>query len=105
MTPAPTSVARWSGQTEAVEETKSVGESENASFLDGILDALVRMSQINGVVHGSEDRTAARTKLRSEPFGCSEVVASHVLDLSVGRQTEIGREELRRERSCLTDST
>jgi DNA gyrase subunit A len=72
-------------------------------ILDGILDALVRMDEINRVVRGSLNRIEARHILLAEPFGYSEMVAEHILDLNVGRQTATGIEELRHERKQAAD--
>jgi DNA gyrase/topoisomerase IV subunit A len=67
-------------------------------ILDAILDALDRMDEINRVVRKSQNRMEARKLLLAEPFLYSEVVATHILDLNVGRQTVEGIEEIRRER-------
>jgi DNA gyrase subunit A len=68
-------------------------------ILDGILDALGRMGEINHLVSQSKDRNRARDGLLVQPFCYSEVVAQHVLDITVGRGTAAGIEELRRERN------
>jgi DNA gyrase subunit A len=68
-------------------------------ILDGILDALGRMGEINQLVSQSKDRNQARDGLLDQPFCYSEVVAMHVLDTTVGRQTTAGIEDLRRERN------
>jgi DNA gyrase/topoisomerase IV subunit A len=71
---------------------------ERVRTLDGVLDALSRLDEINEAVRISKDRIEARSVLVAEPFGYSEVVATHILDLNVGRQTVAGVAELRRER-------
>jgi DNA gyrase/topoisomerase IV subunit A len=71
---------------------------ERVRTLDPILDALDRMDEINRVVRKCRNRIEARKLLLAEPFLYSEVVATHILDLSVGRQTLEGIEEIRRER-------
>lgn len=63
-----------------------------------ILDAVSRLDEINTVVRTCRDRLEPRRVLCAEPFAYSEVVAPHVLDLTVGRQTVAGVEELKRER-------
>jgi DNA gyrase/topoisomerase IV subunit A len=77
-------------------------------ILEGVSDALGRMDQINAVLRSSSDRTAARSALTADPFNYSEVVATHVLDMTVSRQTIQGVEELRQEilkaRAFLGDS-
>lgn len=71
---------------------------ERVRILDAILDALDRMDEINRVVRKSQNRVEARKLLAAEPFLYSEMVSPHILDLSVGRQTVEGIEEIRRER-------
>jgi DNA gyrase/topoisomerase IV subunit A len=61
------------------------------------------MDEINRAVRRSSDRIEARRALRDEPFGYSERVTTHILDLSVSRQTKEGMEELRRERQQAVD--
>jgi DNA gyrase subunit A len=77
-------------------------------ILEGVSDALGRMNQINGVLRNSSDRPAARSALMANPFNYSEVVATHVLDMTVSRQTIQRVEELRQEiliaRAFLGDS-
>jgi DNA gyrase/topoisomerase IV subunit A len=79
------------------------GLQERIKILDGILDALGRMDEINRAVQGSLNRIEAREVLLDEPFSYSEMVAAHILDLNVGRQTVAGVEELRRERKLASD--
>jgi DNA gyrase/topoisomerase IV subunit A len=71
---------------------------QRVRLLDALLDALERMDEINQAVRKSQNRIEARHILMGEPFGYTETVARHILDLSVGRQTINGIEELRRER-------
>ena len=66
-------------------------------IMEGLFDALGRMDQVDAVVRSSSDRPAARAGLMAEPFRYSEVVATHILDMTVGRQTILGVEELRQE--------
>jgi DNA gyrase/topoisomerase IV subunit A len=77
-------------------------------ILEGLSDALGRMDEINAVVHDSSDRPAARSALMADPFNYSDVVSTHVLDMTVSRQTIQGVEELRQEilkaRAFLEDS-
>ena len=71
---------------------------EGLHILDGSLDALDRMDAVNIVVRSSSDRPAAMRGLQSPPFGYSEAVANHLLDLTVGKQTVTAIERLRQER-------
>jgi DNA gyrase subunit A len=66
-------------------------------ILEALLDALGRMNEVDAVIRSSSDRQAARRALTTEPFNYSEVVANHILDMPVARQTVAGVEELRRE--------
>jgi DNA gyrase subunit A len=52
-------------------------------------------------IRASRDRAAARTALMAERFGFSEVQANHILDMPLGRLTQLGREELDKERKEL----
>jgi DNA gyrase/topoisomerase IV subunit A len=73
-------------------------------IIDGILDALLTAwTKINHVIRGSLNRMEARDVLLAEPFCYSEMVADRILDLTVGRQTVTGIEELRRERKQAAD--
>lgn len=76
---------------------------DRIEILSGVLSALGRMDEINRTVRRCSDRIEARRALREEPFGYSERVATHILDLSVSRQTKEGIEELRRERQQAVD--
>jgi DNA gyrase/topoisomerase IV subunit A len=76
---------------------------ERIQILDGILDALDRMDEVNRAVRGSLNRIEARESLLAEPFCYSEVVATRILDLNVARQTVAGIEELCRERNQAAD--
>jgi DNA gyrase/topoisomerase IV subunit A len=71
--------------------------------LDGVLDALGRMDEINAVVRGCADRVTATETLMAGPFRYPEFVAHHILDLMVGRQTVEGVEVLRQERDKAAD--
>jgi DNA gyrase subunit A len=66
-------------------------------ILEGLFDALGRMDQVDAVVRSSADRPTARAALMADPFNYSDVVAARVLDMTVGRQTILGVEELREE--------
>jgi hypothetical protein len=101
---------RLANYTEMSDEREDVRERLRARLhiLEGLSDALGRMDQINGVLRNSSDRPAARSALMADPFNYSEVVATHVLDMTVSRQTNQGVEELRQEilkaRAFLGDS-
>jgi len=71
--------------------------------IDGVLDALGRIDEINAVVRECADRVTAQKKLMTQPFGYPEFVTHHILDLTVGRQTVQGVEALRQEQDKLAD--
>jgi DNA gyrase subunit A len=56
-----------------------------------MLDAVI------ATIRGSDDRPAARTALMAEPFSFTEVQATHILDMTLGRLTRLGRTELEEE--------
>ena len=60
-----------------------------------MLDAVI------ATIRASDDRPAARTSLMAEPFSFTEVQATHILDMTLGRLTRLGRSELEEEMSQL----
>ncbi len=56
-----------------------------------MLDAVI------AAIRASEDRPAARTALMAEPFSFSEQQAEHILDMTLGRLTRLGRANLEEE--------
>jgi DNA gyrase subunit A len=56
-----------------------------------MLDAVI------AAIRASDDRPAARDALIAEPFSFSEVQAAHILDMTLGRLTRLGRSELEEE--------
>jgi DNA gyrase subunit A len=52
-------------------------------------------------IRASEDRPAARAALMAEPFSFTEVQATHILDMTLGRLTRLGRSELEEEMTQL----
>ena len=53
-----------------------------------MIDAIIKK------IRASKDRGAARTALMARPFEFSEIQANHILDLMLGRLTQLGRDEL-----------
>ena len=92
-------ITRWNTERVADDFEHRSRLLERLQILDGILDALARMDEIDIAVRRSQNRQEARKALLAEPFRYSESVATHILDLSVSRQTIAGIEELKRERS------
>src|SRR5580693_3851078 len=56
-----------------------------------MLDAVI------ATIRASADRPEARTSLMAEPFSFTEVQATHILDMTLGRLTRLGRTELEEE--------
>ena len=68
-----------------------------AHIVEGLLRAIDMLDAVIATIRGSEDRPAARANLMSEPFGFSEEQANHILDMTLGRLTRLGRSELETE--------
>ena len=75
---------------------------ERAHIVEGLLRALDMLDQVIATIRGSEDRAEARTNLMTEPFLFSEDQANHILDMTLGRLTRLGRSELEQEMAELT---
>jgi DNA gyrase subunit A len=67
-------------------------------IVEGLCKALDMIDAIVKAIRGSKDRSAARTALMSNRFGFSEIQANHILDMPLGRLTQLGREELANEK-------
>jgi DNA gyrase subunit A len=70
-------------------------------IVEGLVKALDMIDTIVRTIRGSKDRAAARTALMAKRFGFSEIQANHILDMPLGRLTQLGREELDNERKEL----
>jgi DNA gyrase subunit A len=68
-----------------------------AHIVEGLLRAVDKLDAVVKAIRSSSDRTEARRKLMDKPFSFSEDQAVHVLDLTLGRLTRLGREELETE--------
>jgi len=75
---------------------------ERLHIVEGLVKALDMIDAIVKAIRASRDRAAARTALMAKRFGFSEVQANHILDMPLGRLTQLGREELDQERKELT---
>ena len=69
--------------------------------LDGLLDALSRVNQVQYTVQASSDRRAALTALQDPPYCYTQAQAEAVLDMPVSWQCLGEAERLRRERDDL----
>ncbi len=70
-------------------------------IVEGLVKALDMIDAIVKAIRASRDRAAARDALMSTRFGFSEIQANHILDMPLGRLTQLGREELDKERKEL----
>jgi DNA gyrase subunit A len=70
-------------------------------IVEGLVKAVRMIDAIIKTIRGSRDRAAARDALMGKRFGFSEIQANHILDLALGRLTQLGIEELTDERAEL----
>jgi DNA gyrase subunit A len=72
-----------------------------AHILEGLLRAIDMIDEIIALIRGSENRGAARDGLQAAPFDFSEVQATHILDMPLGRLTRLGHADLQSELDAL----
>lgn len=65
-----------------------------AHIVEGLLKAIDMLDLVITTIRGSDDRGAARVALMANPFEFSEEQANHILDMTLGRLTRLGRSEL-----------
>jgi DNA gyrase subunit A len=65
-----------------------------AHILEGLVRAVDMIDEIISAIRASENRAAARASLMGEQFEFSEIQANHILDMALGRLTQLGRQEL-----------
>src|SRR3954447_20179052 len=70
---------------------------ERLHIVEGLVKALDMIDAIVKAIRASKDRGAARTALMAKPFEFSEIQANHILDMPLGRLTQLGRDELDKE--------
>ena len=75
-----------------------------AHILQGLLRAIDMIDEIIALIRASENRGAAREALQAAPFDFSEVQATHILDLPLGRLTRLGRIDLQTELDALAET-
>ncbi len=75
-----------------------------AHIVEGLLKALDMLDQVIATIRASDDRAAARASLMTEPFSFSEEQANHILDMTLGRLTRLGRSELEAEMNQLRET-
>src|ERR1700677_239682 len=72
-----------------------------AHIVEGLLKAIDMLDLVIAAIRGSDDRGAARVALMAAPFDFSEEQANHILDMTLGRLTRLGRTELEEEMAKL----
>ena len=72
-----------------------------AHIVEGLLRAIDMLDAVIAAIRASDDRGAARAALMADPFGFSEEQANHILDMTLGRLTRLGRSELEEEMAQL----
>ena len=75
-----------------------------AHIVEGLLRAIDMLDQVIATIRGSDDRPAARAALMAAPFAFSEEQANHILDMTLGRLTRLGRSELEEEMAKLRET-
>jgi DNA gyrase subunit A len=75
-----------------------------AHIVEGLLKAIDMLDQVIATIRGSDDRPAARSALMEAPFSFSEEQANHILDMTLGRLTRLGRSELEEEMAKLRET-
>jgi DNA gyrase subunit A len=75
-----------------------------AHIVEGLLKAIDMLDLVIATIRGSDDRGAARIALMASPFDFSEEQANHILDMTLGRLTRLGRSELEEEMNKLRET-
>src|SRR5580692_1147860 len=75
-----------------------------AHIVEGLLKAIDMLDAVIATIRASADRPEARTSLMAEPFSFTEVQATHILDMTLGRLTRLGRSELEEEMTQLRET-
>jgi DNA gyrase subunit A len=75
-----------------------------AHIVEGLLKAIDMLDLVIAAIRGSDDRGAARVALMAAPFEFTEEQANHILDMTLGRLTRLGRSELEEEMNKLRET-
>jgi DNA gyrase subunit A len=75
-----------------------------AHIVEGLLKAIDMLDAVIATIRGSDDRPAALVALMAEPFSFSEEQGRHILDMTLGRLTRLGRTELEEEMTRLRET-
>lgn len=82
-------------------QTRLRKAQERAHIVEGLLRCIDQLDAVISLIRGSDDRPAARAGLMAVPFEFSEIQANHILDMTLGRLTRLGRTELEAEMATL----
>ncbi|WP_276957242.1 DNA gyrase subunit A [Ferrimicrobium acidiphilum] len=74
---------------------------ERLHIVDGLLRCIDQLDAVIRAIRESADRREAREALMASPFDFSELQANHILDMTLGRLTRLGRTELEEESAQL----
>lgn len=77
---------------------------ERAHIVEGLLRCIDQLDAVIALIRSSDDRSAARAGLMAAPFAFSEIQANHILDMTLGRLTRLGRSELENEMAALAET-
>jgi len=75
-----------------------------AHILEGLVRAIDMIDEIIALIRRSENRAAARDALQVAPFEFTEVQATHILDMPLGRLTQLGHADLQTELDALAET-
>jgi DNA gyrase subunit A len=78
--------------------------NERLHIVEGLLKALDMIDAVVKAIRAAKDRPAARDALMGKGFEFSEIQANHILDMTLGRLTRLGREELDKEKKELDET-
>jgi len=76
---------------------------ERAHIVEGLLKALDMLDAVIATIRASDDTPAARQALQAEPFEFSLLQAEHILEMTLGRLTRLGRTNLEEELAGLRE--
>lgn len=77
---------------------------ERLHIVEGLVRCIDQLDAVIALIRGSDDRAAARAGLMAEPFLFTEIQANHILDMTLGRLTRLGRSELESEMATLLET-
>ena len=77
---------------------------ERAHIVEGLLRAIDMLDAVIATIRGSDDRPSARIALMAEPFSFSEEQAEHILEMTLGRLTRLGRTQLEEDMANLRET-